>query len=32
MIRGEPLWRDTFRAIDDDGTVNALAAQLASFL
>lgn len=32
MIPGEPLWRDTFRAIDDEGTVDALAAQLAGFL
>lgn len=32
LIPGEPLWRETLRAIDDDATLDALAAQLAGFL
>ena len=32
MIPGEPLWRDTFRAITDPGVVRALADQVAGFL
>ena len=31
-IPGEPLWRETFAAIADGGTVAALAAQLGGFL
>ena len=31
-IPGEPLWRDTFRAINDEATVDELASQLGSFL
>jgi aminoglycoside 2''-phosphotransferase len=29
---GEPLWRETFRAIDDDETLQSLASQLGGFL
>ena len=32
MIPGEPLWRDTFRAITDPGVVRGLADQVAGFL
>lgn len=32
MIPGEPLWRRTLRAIRDEETLEALAAQLAGFL
>ena len=32
MIPGEPLWRDTFRAIEDQEVVRALANQVAGFL
>jgi aminoglycoside 2''-phosphotransferase len=31
-IPGAPLWRDTFRAIDDEETLDAIAIQLATFL
>jgi aminoglycoside 2''-phosphotransferase len=31
-LAGEPLWRETFRAIDDDGTLERLASQLGGFL
>ena len=31
-LAGEPLWRETFRAIDDDETLERLASQLAVFL
>jgi len=31
-LAGEPLWRETFRAIDDDETLEKLASQLAGFL
>lgn len=31
-LAGEPLWRETFRAIDDDETLERLASQLGSFL
>ena len=32
MIPGEPLWRQTFRAIGDDESLGALATQLTTFL
>ena len=32
LIPGEPLWLDTFRAIDDEATLDRLAGQLATFL
>ncbi len=32
MIPGEPLWRDTLLAINDDATLQRLATQLARFL
>jgi aminoglycoside 2''-phosphotransferase len=32
MIPGEPLWRETLDDIDDDETLQRLAAQLAGFL
>jgi aminoglycoside 2''-phosphotransferase len=32
LIPGEPLWRDTFRAISDRPTVKRIAHQVASFL
>jgi len=32
LIAGEPLWRETFRAIRDEATLETLAAQLAGFL
>jgi aminoglycoside 2''-phosphotransferase len=32
LIPGEPLWRDTFRAITDRPTVKRIAHQVASFL
>jgi aminoglycoside 2''-phosphotransferase len=32
MIPGEPLWRDTFRALEGREVVQALADQVASFL
>ncbi len=32
MIPGEPLWRDTFRALDNQEVVQALADQVAGFL
>ena len=32
MIPGEPLWRDTFRAIDSQEAVSRLAGQVAGFL
>ena len=32
MIPGEPLWRQTFRAIGDDETLATLATQLSTFL
>ncbi|NIV36025.1 MAG: hypothetical protein GWN58_43215, partial [Anaerolineae bacterium] len=32
MIPGEPLWRDTFRAIESQAVVRALADQVAGFL
>jgi aminoglycoside 2''-phosphotransferase len=31
-LAGEPLWRETFRAIDDDETLEGLASQLGRFL
>src|SRR5512137_2445543 len=31
-LAGEPLWRETFRAIDDDETLDRLASQLGRFL
>ena len=31
-LAGEPLWRETFRAIDDDETLEKLASQLGRFL
>ena len=31
-LAGEPLWRETFRAIDDDETLERLASQLGGFL
>ena len=31
-ISGEPLWRDTFRPIENEATINTLAHQLAGFL
>jgi aminoglycoside 2''-phosphotransferase len=30
-LAGEPLWRETFRAIDDDETLEGLASQLGRF-
>ena len=32
MIPGEPLWRETLGVIHDEGTLEALAAQVAGFL
>lgn len=32
MIPGEPLWRETFGAVRNDETLDALATQLSSFL
>jgi aminoglycoside 2''-phosphotransferase len=32
MLRGEPLWRDTFRGIASQETARGIAHQLASFL
>jgi len=32
MLPGEPLWRDTLQSINDDETLQRLAAQLAGFL
>ena len=32
MIRGEPLWRDTFRGLDRQEVVPRLAGQVAAFL
>lgn len=32
MLPGEPLWRDTFAAIDDEEILNRLAQQLGTFL
>lgn len=32
MIHGEPLWRETLLAINDEATVQALAIQLGTFL
>ena len=31
-LAGEPLWRETFRTIDDDKTLGRLASQLGRFL
>ena len=31
-LAGEPLWRETFRTIDDDETLEKLASQLGRFL
>ena len=31
-LAGEPLWRETFRTIDDDKTLERLASQLGRFL
>jgi aminoglycoside 2''-phosphotransferase len=31
-LAGEPLWRETFRTIDDDETLERLASQLGGFL
>jgi aminoglycoside 2''-phosphotransferase len=31
-LAGEPLWRETFRTIDDDETLDRLASQLGRFL
>lgn len=31
-LAGEPLWRETFRALDDDETLETLASQLGRFL
>ncbi|GCE09629.1 phosphotransferase family protein [Dictyobacter aurantiacus] len=32
MLAGQPLWRQTFQAITDEGTMKRLAGQLALFL
>jgi aminoglycoside 2''-phosphotransferase len=32
MLPGEPLWRDTFRAIESQAVVRSIARQVASFL
>lgn len=32
MIHGEPLWRETLLAINDEATIQALAIQLGTFL
>jgi aminoglycoside 2''-phosphotransferase len=32
MVLGEPLWRDTFRAIENQAVVEGIAHQVASFL